>query len=185
MLLLGGSVLLIKRDVLEAIKRGEITLQFRRWTRPSVKPGGTLKTKVGLLRIGRMDAMRPEDVGEADARRAGFRDIAEFRSWLAAMKEGPLFHRIEIGYLEEAGSAGIGTSAMPAHCEWTNLQEARMHKDEVKGAAKQARGHVKDAIGKATGDSKLRTDGALDKAEGRVQQEVGKAKEKVRDALKH
>lgn len=60
-----------------------------------------------------------------------------------------------------------------------------MHKDEVKGAAKQARGHVKDAIGKATGDSKLRTDGALDKAEGQVQQEVGKAKEKVRDALKH
>ncbi|MHB1102043.1 MAG: CsbD family protein [Devosia sp.] len=60
-----------------------------------------------------------------------------------------------------------------------------MHKDEVKGAAKQARGHIKDAIGKATGDSRLRTDGALDKAEGHVQQEVGKAKEKVRDVLKH
>jgi uncharacterized protein YjbJ (UPF0337 family) len=60
-----------------------------------------------------------------------------------------------------------------------------MHKDEVKGTAKQARGAVKDAVGKATGDSKLRADGALDKAEGRVQQEVGNAKEKVRDALKH
>jgi uncharacterized protein YjbJ (UPF0337 family) len=60
-----------------------------------------------------------------------------------------------------------------------------MHKDEIKGAGKQARGHAKDAIGKATGDDKLRTDGALDKAEGRVQQGVGKAKEKLRDALKH
>lgn len=60
-----------------------------------------------------------------------------------------------------------------------------MHKDEVKGAAKQARGHVKDAVGKATGDEKLRADGAADKAEGAVQQEFGKAKEKVRDALKH
>ena len=60
-----------------------------------------------------------------------------------------------------------------------------MHKDEVKGAAKQARGHVKDAVGKATGDEKLRVDGAADKAEGAVQKEFGKAKEKVRDALKH
>jgi uncharacterized protein YjbJ (UPF0337 family) len=59
-----------------------------------------------------------------------------------------------------------------------------MHKDEVKGAAKQARGHVKDAVGKATGDDKLRVDGAADKAEGAVQKEFGKAKEKVRDALK-
>ena len=35
--------MLLKREVLEAIKRGEITLQFRRWSRPTVKPGGTLK----------------------------------------------------------------------------------------------------------------------------------------------
>lgn len=59
-----------------------------------------------------------------------------------------------------------------------------MHKDEVKGAAKEARGHVKDAIGKATGDEKLRVDGAADKAEGAVQKGVGKVKEAARDALK-
>jgi uncharacterized protein YjbJ (UPF0337 family) len=60
-----------------------------------------------------------------------------------------------------------------------------MHKDEVKGAAKEARGHVKDAVGKATGDEKLRADGAADKAEGAVQKKFGQAKEAVRDALKH
>jgi uncharacterized protein YjbJ (UPF0337 family) len=59
-----------------------------------------------------------------------------------------------------------------------------MHKDEVKGSAKEARGHVKDAVGKVTGDDKLRVDGAMDKAEGKVQKEVGKAKEAGRDALK-
>jgi len=46
------------------------------------------------------------------------------------------------------------------------------------------RGAVKDAIGKATGDEKLRADGAADKAEGAIQKGVGKAKEAVRDALK-
>jgi uncharacterized protein YjbJ (UPF0337 family) len=59
-----------------------------------------------------------------------------------------------------------------------------MHKDQVEGAGKQVRGTVKDAVGKATGDRKLQADGTLDKAEGRVQSEVGKAKETVRDALK-
>lgn len=59
-----------------------------------------------------------------------------------------------------------------------------MHKDEVEGAAKEVRGNVKDAIGKATGDDKLRADGMADKAEGKIQKGVGKAKEAVRDALK-
>lgn len=94
--------MLIKRDVLEAIQRGEIDLQFRRWSRPTVKPGGTLKTKVGIMQIGRVDEMRPEDVTLADARRAGFRDLDDFRKWLASMKEGPLFQRIEIRHAGDA-----------------------------------------------------------------------------------
>ena len=60
-----------------------------------------------------------------------------------------------------------------------------MHKDEIKGNAKQARGHIKDAIGKATGDDKLRADGAADRAEGAIQKKVGEVKEAARDALKH
>ncbi len=93
--------MLIKRDVLEAIKAGAITVQFRRWTRPSVKPGGTLKTKVGLLRIGRVDEMHPEDVTLKDARAAGFADLAQFNQWLSTMKQGPLFQRIEVSYIGE------------------------------------------------------------------------------------
>lgn len=60
-----------------------------------------------------------------------------------------------------------------------------MHKDQIAGAGKQARGAVKDAVGKATGDAKLQADGKLDKAEGKIQSEVGKVKEAARDALKH
>jgi uncharacterized protein YjbJ (UPF0337 family) len=63
--------------------------------------------------------------------------------------------------------------------------EAIMHKDEIKGAAKQARGSVKEAVGKATGDEKLQVDGKADKADGTVQRKFGEAKEAVRDALKH
>ena len=90
--------MLLKLEVLEAIKAGRVELQFRRWTRPTVKPGGTLKTRLGTMRIGRIESMRPEDVTEVDARRAGFADLGEFRRWLLTMKEGPLFQRIEVSF---------------------------------------------------------------------------------------
>ncbi|MGV8832952.1 MAG: CsbD family protein [Devosia sp.] len=59
-----------------------------------------------------------------------------------------------------------------------------MHKDEVKGAGKQAEGAIKDAVGGLTGNDKLQAEGKLDKAEGKVQQKFGEAKDAVRDALK-
>lgn len=94
--------MLLKLEVLEAIKRGDITLQFRRWSRPTVKPGGTLRTKVGLLQIGRIDEMSPGDVSDKDARAAGFADVPAFRKWLTTMKEGPIFQRIEVSFLGDA-----------------------------------------------------------------------------------
>jgi hypothetical protein len=90
--------MLLKFSDLEAIRDGRISLVFRRWSRPTVKAGGTLKTKIGLLKIGRVDDMDAKDVTETDARRAGFRDRADFDRWLATMKPGHLFQRIEVSY---------------------------------------------------------------------------------------
>lgn len=92
--------MLLKRELLEEIKAGKVDVIFRRWKRPTVKAGGTLKTRAGLLAIKSMDEMSPDDVTDADARRAGFADVAEFRRWLATMKEGHLFHRIEVGFVD-------------------------------------------------------------------------------------
>ena len=93
--------MLLKLELLEAIKAGKVDLVFRRWSRPSVKPGGTLKTKLGVMSIGAIDDMDPADVTEADARRAGFGDLAEFRKWLDTMKPGHLFQRIGVGFPAE------------------------------------------------------------------------------------
>jgi uncharacterized protein YjbJ (UPF0337 family) len=60
-----------------------------------------------------------------------------------------------------------------------------MHKDEMKGAAKDAKGSVKESVGRATGDERLEAEGTTDKAAGKVQKGVGNLKEAARDALKH
>jgi uncharacterized protein YjbJ (UPF0337 family) len=64
------------------------------------------------------------------------------------------------------------------------LEEATMDKDRVKGSAKQVKGAVKQAVGKATGDTKLEAEGKADKIEGKVQNAIGGIKDTVKDALK-
>jgi uncharacterized protein YjbJ (UPF0337 family) len=59
-----------------------------------------------------------------------------------------------------------------------------MDKDRVEGAAHQAKGSVKETAGKVTGDKKLQSEGAAEKAAGKVQNAVGGAKETVKDWAK-
>lgn len=59
-----------------------------------------------------------------------------------------------------------------------------MDKDRVSGAVDQAKGAVKDTVGKMTGDTKLQADGKADKAAGKVESAIGGAKDTARDALK-
>lgn len=92
--------MLLKRELLEEIKAGRVDVIFRRWNRPTVKAGGTLKTRLGLLSIKSITDMSPGDVTETDARRAGFQGVADFRRWLDTMKEGSLFQRIEVGFVD-------------------------------------------------------------------------------------
>ena len=55
-----------------------------------------------------------------------------------------------------------------------------MDKDRVDGAAQKAKGSIKDAVGKVTGDSKLRAEGKADKAAGSIKNAIGGAKDAIR-----
>jgi uncharacterized protein YjbJ (UPF0337 family) len=60
-----------------------------------------------------------------------------------------------------------------------------MHKDELKGAGKDAKGAMKEAAGKATNDPALEAEGVDERVEGKIQKGVGSLKEAARDVLKH
>lgn len=55
-----------------------------------------------------------------------------------------------------------------------------MNKDRIAGSAKQTKGAIKVAVGKAVGDAKLQVDGKADRAAGKVQNAIGA----VEDTLK-
>jgi uncharacterized protein YjbJ (UPF0337 family) len=59
-----------------------------------------------------------------------------------------------------------------------------MHKDTVKGAAKDIAGSVKEAAGKATGNERLEAEGVADRAAGKAQKGVGNLKDAAREVLK-
>ena len=56
-----------------------------------------------------------------------------------------------------------------------------MDKDRIKGSLDQAKGKIKEGVGKATGDSKLQTEGKADQFTGKVQNTVGGLKDKIRE----
>ena len=60
-----------------------------------------------------------------------------------------------------------------------------MDKNRIAGSAKEAKGAVKETIGKVTGDAKLQADGRADKVEGKVQNAIGGAMDAARGALKN
>jgi hypothetical protein len=74
---------LFRQDVLRRIGDGEVTLAFRRWRRPTVKPGGKLRTRAGVLAIESVEVVDERDVTDEDARRAGAPDRE------AVLREGP------------------------------------------------------------------------------------------------
>lgn len=58
-----------------------------------------------------------------------------------------------------------------------------VNKDQVSGVAKQAKGAVKEAAGKALGNKQMQAEGAVDKVAGKVQKGVGDARETVKKSI--
>src|SRR5215212_5999545 len=89
--------MLFKRPFLDGIVSGEITAAFRRWTRPTVRAGGTLKTAVGVLAIDSVERVPLEAITEAEARRAGYPSRDALMAELDAREQGEIY-RIELRY---------------------------------------------------------------------------------------
>ena len=83
--------MLFKRQVLDGLADGTITVVFRRWARPRVRAGSRLRTAVGVLLVDAVDEMNFADITEEDARRAGFSSRAALLDDLATQRDGCVY----------------------------------------------------------------------------------------------
>jgi uncharacterized protein YjbJ (UPF0337 family) len=52
-----------------------------------------------------------------------------------------------------------------------------MDKDRVKGSVQQVKGKLKETVGKAVGDTKLKSEGKADRAKGKIRNRIGGGKD--------
>jgi hypothetical protein len=83
--------MLLKQETLRGIANGSIALAFRRWRRPTVKAGGMLLTSIGQLAVEAVDIVSLEEITEAEATAAGFKDLNSLGSQLLKRAEGDVY----------------------------------------------------------------------------------------------
>lgn len=83
-------MLISVRD-LESIARGRVTVAFRRWIRPTVRSGGTLRTAVGVLAIESVEPVVEAEISASDAVAAGFSDVSALFQALNRRTGGTLY----------------------------------------------------------------------------------------------
>jgi hypothetical protein len=97
-----SAVLLFQKRFHEGLRSGDVTLTFRRWDKPRVKAGGRYRCHpIGVLEVDRVERVRASDVGDQDARRAGFACREELLAYLrsatgASVRAGTLLFRVEL-----------------------------------------------------------------------------------------
>lgn len=83
--------MLFRPATLEAIADGRVTLAFRRWPQPRVRAGGRQRTAIGVVTFDAVEPLERHEIGEADARSAGFATLDELLAFVDRREEGTIF----------------------------------------------------------------------------------------------
>ena len=87
--------MLISLATAQGIADGSVSLAFRRWDRPRVRPGGTQRTGAGVVRFDSVVEVDPGTLTEDDAARAGVPSLAALLR-LLARREGAHVYRMHV-----------------------------------------------------------------------------------------
>jgi hypothetical protein len=91
--------MLLDNPTLEGIVAGRIRVVFRNWKRPTVRAGGTLRTRMGLLAIEAVEAISTRQISAQDLELAGFAERSELKRMLEG-RDGQLY-RIRVRHAGE------------------------------------------------------------------------------------
>jgi hypothetical protein len=92
--------MIFKLHQLKGIKSGTITLAFRRWDKPNVKKGSTMKTAVGVIRVTDVEPIKENVITKADAAKAGYESVDLLMYDLNKGPSGTIF-KVKLKYESE------------------------------------------------------------------------------------
>jgi hypothetical protein len=88
-------IMLFRPRALDGIADETISLAFRRWDRPRVRPGTLIRTRIGVIRIGSVDNVDADSITDSEARSAGYRDVSELIGELDKRSGGSVY-RVQV-----------------------------------------------------------------------------------------
>ncbi len=127
-------MLLFQKKFHQGLTDGSVTVTFRRWERPHVKPGGRYRCHpIGVLVVDAIARMRVADITERDARRSGFPSRAELMEYIRSGPGGevdddtPIF-RVDLhhGGEEDRVAIALDDQLSPEDVEAITARLARM-----------------------------------------------------------
>jgi biotin operon repressor len=83
--------MLFKNDVLAGIAKADVTLAFRRWQKPTVRAGGTLRTAAGVLAIDAIAVVDMNDLTNEHAARSGHSSLDALLADINGQRTGTLY----------------------------------------------------------------------------------------------
>jgi len=113
---------IFRREFLEGIRGGAISVAFRRWRRPTVRGGGSLLTAVGKLGIRSVEPINLREITPEDARRAGYDSLQSLIAELDQRSEGDIY-RIELGVLRPDPRIALRESPLADGAAISDLRE--------------------------------------------------------------
>ena len=93
------AAMLLEQSFLDALVAGRVDLAFRRWATPRVKVGTRMRTSHGLVEVLEIDEVARDQIGDAEATRAGQPSREDLLARLGA-REGTIF-RIRLRHAGE------------------------------------------------------------------------------------
>jgi len=125
--------MLIDNPTLEGITQGRIRVVFRTWQKPTVKTGGTLRTRMGVLAIEAVEPITPDDITAKDVKLAGYKERSELLRQLEG-RVGKLY-RIRVKHAGEDPRIALRKRALTAaEREHVERRLARMDAASTSGA---------------------------------------------------
>src|SRR5215475_5225979 len=94
-------MLLFQKRFHAGLVSGAVTLTFRRWDKPHVRPGGRYRCHpIGVLEVDRVDRVPVGTITDDDARRAGFDALPALVVYLGDHDAGPVAPDSEVYRIE-------------------------------------------------------------------------------------